>query len=76
MLWVGLVLLLLKLADIAPIGEVSWWWIVLPFIGAFIWFEVFESRLGLNKKKAFDELDRAKQQRLKKDMDKAKHRKR
>ena len=72
MLWVGLVLLLLKLAMIGPFADLSWWWVVLPFVGAFIWFELFERRLGLDKKKAFDELDRAKQERIKKTMDQAK----
>jgi len=72
LLWVGLVLLLLKLADVGPIGPLSWWWIVLPFVAALIWFELVERRLGLDKKKAFDELDRAKSQRLKKAMEDAK----
>lgn len=72
MLWVGLILLLLKLAAIGPFGELSWWWVSLPFVGALIWFELFEKRLGLDKKKAFDELDRAKQERIKKTMEQAK----
>ena len=72
MLWVGVVLLVLKLAEIGPIADLSWWWVVLPFIGAFIWFEAFEKRLGLDKKKAFDELDRTKQERIKKQMDQVK----
>lgn len=72
MLWVGLVMLLAKLAEIGPFAELSWWWVVLPFIGALIWFELFERRLGLDKKKAFDELDRAKQERIKKVMEQAK----
>lgn len=72
MLWVGLVLLILKLLEIGPIADLSWWWVITPFIGALIWFEVFEKRLGLDKKKAFDELDRAKQDRIKKNMEAAK----
>ena len=72
MLWVGLVLLVLKLLDVGPVGTLSWWWVVLPFVGALIWFELFERRLGLDKKKAFDELDRAKQDRIKKGMEQAK----
>ena len=72
MLWLGLVLLILKLLEIGPVETLSWWWVVLPFIGALIWFELFEKRLGLDKKKAFDELDRAKQERIKKTMANAK----
>jgi small Trp-rich protein len=72
LLWVGVVLLLLKLAGLGPFGEMSWWWVVLPLVLSFVWFELFEKRLGLDKKKAFDELDRAKQERIKKAMHQAK----
>lgn len=72
MLWVGLALLVLKLLGLGPFDELSWWWVVLPLVGALIWFELFEKRLGLDKKKAFDELDKAKQERLKKNMEQAK----
>lgn len=72
MLWLGVILVILKLLEIGPIADLSWWWVVLPLIGALIWFEAFEKRLGLDKKAAFDELDRAKKERLKKAMDDAK----
>lgn len=67
-LWLGVIILILKLLDISPVGEWSWWWVSAPFIVALIWFELFEKRLGLDKKKAFDELERAKQERIKKAM--------
>jgi small Trp-rich protein len=72
MLWLGLILLILKLLELGPFAELSWGWVILPLIGAFIWFELFEKRLGLDKKKAFDELDRAKKDRIKKAMEDAK----
>ena len=72
MLWVGVAVLLLKLAGIGFFAELSWWWVAVPFIAAFIWFELFEKRLGLDKKKAFDELERAKQDRIKRSMEKKK----
>lgn len=68
-LWLGVIILLLKLLDISPVAEWSWWWVSAPFIAALIWFELFERRLGLDKKKAFDELERAKQERIKKGME-------
>jgi len=37
---------------------------VLPFVIALVWWEFFERRLGLDKKKAFDELEKAKQERI------------
>jgi small Trp-rich protein len=72
MLWLALILLVLKLLELGPFADLSWWWVVLPFICALIWFELFEKRLGLDKKAAFDELDRAKKDRIKRTMDAAK----
>jgi small Trp-rich protein len=62
--YIGLVLLVSKLLDFGPLADLSWWWVVLPFGLALIWWEVFERRLGLDKKKAFDELEKAKQERI------------
>jgi len=64
LLFVGLVLLVSKLLDFGPLADLSWWWVVLPFVLAGIWWEVFERRLGLDKKKAFDELEQAKKDRI------------
>jgi small Trp-rich protein len=63
-LLIGLVLLVSKLLELGPLAELSWWWVVLPFVVAFIWWEFVERRLGLDKKKAFDELDKAKKERV------------
>lgn len=73
-LWFAVIVLILKLLGIAPVADWSWWWVSLPFVIALIWFEVFEKRLGLDKKKAFDELERAKQERIKKNMERGKGR--
>jgi small Trp-rich protein len=64
LLLVGLLLLVSKLLEFGPLAELSWWWVLLPFVLALIWWEVFERRLGLDKKKAFDELEKAKQERI------------
>lgn len=64
LLYVGLVLLLSKLLDFGPLADLSWWWVILPFVLALIWWEVFERRLGLDKKKAFDEMEKAKKARI------------
>ncbi len=66
---VGLVLLVSKLTDFGPLAGLSWWWVLLPFIVALIWFEIFERRLGLDKKKAFDELEQAKKERIARALD-------
>jgi small Trp-rich protein len=72
LLWLGVALLVLKLLDVPYVGMLSWWWVSLPFVLAFIWFEVFERRLGLDKKKAFDEIDKAKTERVRKQLERDK----
>ena len=69
---IGVVLLVSKLTDFGPLAGLSWWWVLLPFIVALIWFEIFERRLGLDKKKAFDELEQAKKERIARALDRDK----
>jgi small Trp-rich protein len=66
LIWVGVALIVLKVLDISVFSEVSWWWIALPFGLAYLWFELVEKRLGLDKKKAFDEIEKAKKERIRK----------
>jgi small Trp-rich protein len=65
LVWVGVVLLVLRLLGVAPFDAMSRWWIVLPFGVALFWFEVVEARLGFNKRKAFDEMDEMRKRRIK-----------
>jgi small Trp-rich protein len=64
LVYVGVALLLSKLLDFGPLAGLSWWWVLLPFLLAWIWWEVFERSLGLDKKKAFDELAQSKKERI------------
>jgi len=73
LVWIGSLLLLLKFFEIGPFVDVSWWWIIVPLVLAFIFFEVIEPLFGLDKKKAHDELEKAKQRRVKQQLDKTKH---
>jgi small Trp-rich protein len=73
LVWIGVLLLLLKFFEIGPFVDVSWWWIIVPLVLAFIFFEVIEPLFGLDKKKAHDELEKAKQRRVKQQLDKTKH---
>jgi len=68
-IWLGVILIILKVLEISVFAEVSWWWIVMPFGVGFLWFELVEKRLGMDKKKAFDEMDKAKRDRIKKRME-------
>jgi small Trp-rich protein len=64
LIWLGVVLIVLKVLEISVFAAMSWWWIVLVAVVAFVWFEFIERRLGLDKKKAFDEYDEAKKRRI------------
>jgi small Trp-rich protein len=66
LVWAGVVLLLLHLAGVGPFADMKWYWWALPFVLAVFWFEVIERTFGLDKKKTFDELDRAKRMRIRK----------
>jgi len=72
--YIGLVLLVSKLLDFGPLADLSWWWVLMPFVIALIWWEVFERRLGLDRKKAFDELEKAKQERIERALERDKSR--
>jgi len=64
-LWVGVALIALKMFEISVFTNLSWWWITAVFALALLWFEVVERRLGLDKKKAFDEMEAHKKKRIK-----------
>jgi len=66
LIWIGVALLLLHLAGIGPFADMKWYWWALPFGLAVIWFEVIERTFGLDRKKGFDEMDRAKRKRIQK----------
>ncbi len=60
------VLGLLRYFEIGPVANLSWWWIAALFGVAFIWFEFIEPLFGLDKRKAHDEMDRIRAERVKK----------
>ena len=74
LLWLGVALIVLKLLEVSVFATLSWWWIVLVFALAMVWFELFERRLGLDKKKAFDEIDAHKKRRIQQALDAKKKR--
>jgi small Trp-rich protein len=50
LLWLGVVLVLLKALEFAPLAEVSWWWILAPLAVAALWFEVLERLVGRDRR--------------------------
>lgn len=56
----------LRYFEVGPFAELSWWWIGGLFLIAFIWFEFIERMLGLDKRKAHEQLEKARQERVQK----------
>lgn len=59
----------LKYLEVGFLAEFSWWWIVGMVSLAFIWFELVEPTFGLDKRRAGDQLENARKERLKKTFD-------
>jgi len=59
-------LVALKYFEIWKFADLSWWWIVAVMGAAFVWFEIIEPILGLDKKKAHNEDERRRKERVKK----------
>jgi small Trp-rich protein len=49
---VGVIILLMKLADIDPVARWSWFYVLIPFILLFIWWEFISPAIGWDKKAA------------------------
>jgi len=57
-------LCLLRYFEVWIFADLSWWWIVGLMVGAFIWFEFIEKLLGLDQRKAHDEDEKRRLQRV------------
>ncbi len=53
---VGVLLLLMKVAEVGPGADLSWWWVLAPFGLAVLWWE-FADKTGYTQRKAMDRLD-------------------
>ncbi|GGI20530.1 MAG: TIGR04438 family Trp-rich protein [Oxalicibacterium faecigallinarum] len=64
---IAIVLLaILRFFEISIFAGLSWWWIAGLFVVAFLWFEYFERMLGRDKRKAHEQLEKAREDRVKK----------
>lgn len=63
-LLIGIIMGGLKLAEIAPVAKLSWWWISIPFIVVVVIWEVLTPLLGLDKKKEHEAEAKAKEVRM------------
>jgi small Trp-rich protein len=65
-LGIGVLLLIMKWFEYGPVAHWSWWIVLAPFALALAWFEIIEPFFGLDKKKAHDELEKVKEERIRK----------
>ena len=61
-LLIGLALLALKLAEIGPVANWSWLWILLPFAMAVLWW-AFSDSIGLTRQREMRKMDERKAER-------------
>ena len=47
----GVILMLMKYLDVAPVVNWAWWWVLSPFVIAFVWWRWADST-GWTKKQA------------------------
>ena len=55
---------ILRYFEVGPFADLSWWWIAGLLLVAFIWFEFIERMLGLDKRKAHEQLEKARKERV------------
>ena len=62
---VGVLLVLMKVAEFGPVAGLSWWWVLAPFAGAMAWW-AFADGTGLTKKREIDKMEERKAERRRK----------
>jgi len=65
-------LCILRYFEIWRFAQLSWWWIVGLMVFGFLWFEFIEPMLGLDKRKAHDEDEKRRKERIKNTFEKRK----
>ena len=52
----GVLLILMKIAEVGPVAGWAWWWVLSPFALATIWWW-WADTTGLTKKREMDKMD-------------------
>lgn len=60
---IGILLAILRFAELGPFAKLSWWWVALPFILVTIWWEIVVPLFALDKNKEHEEFEREKAKR-------------
>jgi small Trp-rich protein len=64
---IGVILMLLKATDVA-LANVSWWWVLSPFVLAIVWWE-WADKSGYTKRKQMQKMDEKREERRRKTME-------
>jgi len=59
---IGVLLIVAKLAGLAPFDQLSWWWVALPFGLAVLWWE-FADASGWTRRRVMDKMEAKKVER-------------
>ena len=65
-LLLGILLILLKYFDVAPVAAWSWWWVVLPPACLTLAWWMWADASGYTKRKAMEKMDKRKRDRVNK----------
>ena len=65
---IGVLLIALKLGELGPVAEWSWWWVLAPFALAAAWW-AYADASGYTRRKEMDKLDERKRERRRKSME-------
>ena len=68
MLVLGIFLVVLKYAEVSPVAAWSWWWTLVPFALAALWW-AWADASGYTKRRAMEKMDQRKKDRIDKNKD-------
>lgn len=68
MVMLGLLLVLMKAAEFGPVGDWSWWLVLLPFGVAVVWWAWADSS-GWTQRRQMDRMEERKAQRRRKNLE-------
>ena len=64
LLVIGILLAVLRFAELGPFAKLSWWWVAVPFVLVIIYWEVIVPMFHLDKKKEHAEFEAARKKRM------------
>ncbi len=63
LLGLGIAFILLKYFAVNPVAEWSWWLVLSPFAGAFVWWQ-FADATGYTQRRAMEEEEKERHERI------------